>query len=166
MLFRSAKIASRIQIPDNLYKLETFRPFHLYLAVLTKNLIMWDVIDPSEQWIYSNIPSFIKFLYENSLAAISDDIAYASKINLIEFSQITTCYFYSICAGIMSLAFKFCGTINKEVCDIINSILYNKILKIKVVSDIIIKESTKYNDVNKSAINKTKIGRASCRERV
>lgn len=159
---RNAKIASRIQIPDNLYKLETFRPFHLYLAVLTKNLIMWDVIDPSEQWIYSNIPSFIKFLYENSLAAISDDIAYASKINLIEFSQITTCYFYSICAGIMSLAFKFCGTINKEVCDIINSILYNKILKIKVVSDIIIKESTKYNDVNKSAINKTTLDECLC----
>ena len=160
---KNAKIASKIQIPDNLYKLETFRPFHLYLAILTKNLIMWDeCITPSEYWIYSNIPSFIKFLYENSLSSISDDISYSNKINLIEFSQITTCYFYSICAGIMSLGFKYCGTMDKTVCEIINNILYNKLLKIKVVNDIIIKENTKYNDINKTAINKTTLDECLC----
>ena len=44
-------------------------------------------------WVKENIPTFIQFLHESSLADISDDLAYNSKINLIDFSQISILYY-------------------------------------------------------------------------
>ena len=162
MQSKNEKIANKLDIPKNLNQIESFKPFHLYLAVLAKNLIIWDNIYPSENWIYSNIPDFIKFLYENPLSKINEDIAYTFKLNLIEFSQITTCYFYSLCAGIMSLAFKYCGSNNNQIANIIIDIIKNKLFKINVVNDIIIKENAKYNDSNKSSINKTTLDECYC----
>ena len=36
---KNSKILSKIKIPENLYQLDSFKPFHLYLAILCKNLI-------------------------------------------------------------------------------------------------------------------------------
>ncbi len=159
---KNSKIASKMKIPENLYQLDSFKPFNLYLSILGKNLILWDNIYPSENWIYSNIPSFIKFLYENPLSVISEDFAYSFKINLIEFSQISTSYFYSLCAGIMSLAFKFCGSNDSQVSSIIINIIKTKLLKVNVINDIIIRDCAKYDDNNKSSLNKTTLDECLC----
>ena len=82
---KNSNILSKIKIPTNLYQLDSFKPFHLYLAILCKNLISWDNITSSINWVKENIPNFIQFLHESSLANISDDITYNSKINLIDF---------------------------------------------------------------------------------
>ena len=88
MQTKNTNILSKIKIPNNLYQLDSFKPFHIYLAILCKNLISWDNITSSVNWIKENIPNFIQFLHESSLADISDDITYNSKINLIDFSKI------------------------------------------------------------------------------
>ena len=159
---KNNKIAAKMKIPENLYQLDSFKPFNLYLSLLGKNLILWDNIYPSETWIYSNIPSFIKFLYENTLATISEDFAYSFKIHLIEFSQISTSYYYSLCAGIMSLAFKFCGTNDSQLSQIIINIIKTKLLKVNVINDIIIRDCAKYDDNNKSSLNKTTLDECLC----
>ena len=159
---KNSKIASKMKIPENLYQLDSFKPFNLYLSLLGKNLILWDNIYPSENWIYSNIPSFIKFLYENPLSIISEDFAYSFKINLIEFSQISTSYYYSLCAGIMSLGFKFCGSNDSQVSSIIINIIKTKLLKVNVINDIIIRDCAKYDDNNKSSLNKTTLDECLC----
>jgi hypothetical protein len=159
---KNSNILSKIKIPNNLYQLDSFKPFHLYLAILCKNLISWDNIISSINWVKENIPNFIQFLHESSLADISDDIAYNPKINLIDFSQISTCYFYSLSAGLMSLGFKYCGTNNNDVCKIIIYYIKNKLLKATVVNDIIIRENVKYEENNKRAISKKNLDECLC----
>ena len=159
---KNTNILSKIKIPNNLYQLDSFKPFHLYLAILCKNLISWDNITSSINWVKENIPSFIQFLHESSLANISDDITYNSKINLIDFSQISTCYFYSLSAGLMSLGFKYCGTNNIDVCKIIIYYIKNILLKATVVNDIIIRENVKYEENNKRAISKRNLDECLC----
>jgi high-affinity Fe2+/Pb2+ permease len=151
---KNSNILSKIKTPENLYQLDSFKPFHLYLAILCKNLISWDNITSSINWVKENIPNFIQFLHESSLADISDDINYNSKINLIDFSQVSTCYFYSLSAGLMSLGFKYCGTNNNDVCKIIIYYIKNVLLKATVVNDIIIRENVKFEESNKRAISK------------
>ena len=159
---KNSNILSRIKIPENLYQLDSFKPFHLYLAILCKNLISWDNITSSINWVKENIPNFIQFLHESSLAAISEDINYNSKINLIDFSQISTCYFFSLSAGLMSLGFKYCGTNNNDVCKIIIYYIKNVLLKAVVVNDIIIRENVKFEESNKRAISKRNLDECLC----
>ena len=159
---KNNNILSRIKTPENLYQLDSFKPFHLYLAILCKNLISWDNITSSINWVKENIPNFIQFLHESSLADISDDINYNSKINLIDFSQISTCYFYSLSAGLMSLGFKYCGTNNNDVCKIIIYYIKNVLLKASVVNDIIIRENVKFEEGNKRAISKKNLDECLC----
>ena len=159
---KNSNILSKIRIPNNLYQLDSFKPFHLYLAILCKNLISWDNITSSINWVKENIPNFIQFLHESSLVDISDDIAYNSIINLIDFSQISTCYFYSLSAGLMSLGFKYCGTNNNDVCKIIIYYIKNILLKATVVNDIIIRENVKYEESNKRAISKRNLDECLC----
>ena len=159
---KNSKILSKIKIPENLYQLDSFKPFHLYLAILCKNLISWDNITSSINWVKENIPNFIQYLHESSLADISDDINYNSKINLIDFSQISTCYFFSLSAGLMSLGFKYCGTNNNDVCKIIIYYIKNVLLKSTVVNDIIIRENVKFEESNKRAISKRNLDECLC----
>ena len=159
---KNSNILSKIRTPENLYQLDSFKPFHLYLAILCKNLISWDNITSSISWVKENIPKFIQFLHESSLADICDDINYNSKINLIDFSQISTCYFFSLSAGLMSLGFKYCGTNNKDVCKIIIYYIKNILLKATVVNDIIIRENVKFEESNKRAISKKKLDECLC----
>jgi anaphase-promoting complex subunit 1 len=49
-------IANRLQLPDSFFAMEFVRPISLLQKVLCRNLIMWDQIQPSEEWVYSNIP--------------------------------------------------------------------------------------------------------------
>ena len=159
---KNNNILSKIKTPENLYQLDSFKPFHLYLAILCKNLISWDNINSSINWVKENIPNFIQFLHESSLADISDDINYNSKINLIDFSQISTCYFFSLSAGLMSLGFKYCGTNNNDVCKIIIYYIKNVLLKVTVVNDIIIRENVKFDENNKRAISKRNLDECLC----
>ena len=159
---KNNNILSRIKTPENLYQLDSFKPFHLYLAILCKNLISWDNITSSINWVKENIPNFIQFLHESSLADISDDINYNSKLNLIDFSQISTCYFYSLSAGLMSLGFKYCGTNNNDVCKIIIYYIKNVLLKASVVNDIIIRENVKFEESNKRSISKKNLDECLC----
>ena len=46
-------IASRLIMPMTFYDLEFVRPQILLQKVLCKNLIMWDKIESTEQWLYS-----------------------------------------------------------------------------------------------------------------
>ena len=54
---KNSNILSKIRIPNNLYQLDSFKPFHLYLAILCKNLISWDNITSSINWVKENIPN-------------------------------------------------------------------------------------------------------------
>jgi hypothetical protein len=158
---KNQTLANKIKTPKNLVELNIFRPFNFYLALLTKNLIIWDNIAPNEDWIYSQIPEYIRFLHEENLASISEDILYSDKLKNIEFSQISMSYYYCLCAGIMSLGFKFIGTHDKNIGSLIICFI-NKIREAAVIKELKINEYTKYNDSNKNCINRITLNSCLC----
>ena len=52
---RNKNVANKIDFPKNLYELESKKPFQIYFAILTKNLILWDNILPNNEFIYSQV---------------------------------------------------------------------------------------------------------------
>jgi hypothetical protein len=154
-------LANKIKIPTNITMLDNFKPFNIYLAILTKNLIIWENILPCEAWVMSLIPDFIKFLHEETLASIVKDDTYGLNMNNIEFSLVSASYYYCIAAGVSSLAFKYAGTNNFEVAIIIK-IFIKKVKSVKVTNEIIVKEYTKYFDGNKSLLNRNILDQILC----
>jgi anaphase-promoting complex subunit 1 len=49
-----------MEAPDTQYLLDFIRPDFLLLRVLAKGLIMWDNIEPSREWVESNVPASIR----------------------------------------------------------------------------------------------------------
>ena len=93
---------------------------------------------------------------------IEEDLKYSTKINNIDFSSITTHYYYSLAAGIMSLGFKYCGSNDKSIAKIIIDIIKDKLLKVKLVKEIIISSSVKYTNENKFSLVKKKLFEILC----
>lgn len=161
MKTNNAQVAQKITIPSNLFQLSSWKPFNLYLAILTKNLIMWDSIENSEDWVNKQIPDFIRFLYENDFEQIAKDVNYYSKIDHVEFSLISTSYIYSLAAGIMALGFRYLGSNNKTAEKVIVNFI-NKMRNVKAVQDIIIKDNLKYFNNNKFFVNRTTLDQCLC----
>jgi len=55
-----AGIASKLEIPTTLFLLEQIRPDLLLLRTMAKNLILWDSIVPTDQWILLQLPPFVR----------------------------------------------------------------------------------------------------------
>lgn len=57
------QVADRIKIPHTFEAMDNVTPHSLVLKILTKNLILWDQIECSPEWIDSQIPDIIKTIF-------------------------------------------------------------------------------------------------------
>lgn len=71
---RNSVLASKLQIPQTEQLLDYVRPDLLLLRCLVKNLIMWDLIDPTTLWVESEIPDVLRKKYNvNSIQSLDSD---------------------------------------------------------------------------------------------
>jgi len=56
-------IASQVSLPDTHFLLDYVRPDFLFLRVVSRALILWDEVEPSESWINNQIPSIVAQSY-------------------------------------------------------------------------------------------------------
>ncbi|KAK9159111.1 hypothetical protein Scep_005685 [Stephania cephalantha] len=56
----SEVLASRICIPQTHFSLQYVRPDFIMLRVIARNLILWNRVQPSRDWIESQIPNIVK----------------------------------------------------------------------------------------------------------
>lgn len=84
-------IAKKLQIPHTDQLLDYIRPDILLLRVLSKNLILWDSVRNSKEWILSQFPRLfleqedhdVNYYYVLSGACLSMAIRYASTSDLV-----------------------------------------------------------------------------------
>eukprot|EP00929_Paragymnodinium_shiwhaense_P083242 TRINITY_DN44284_c0_g1_i2.p1 TRINITY_DN44284_c0_g1~~TRINITY_DN44284_c0_g1_i2.p1 ORF type:complete len:1758 (-),score=323.25 TRINITY_DN44284_c0_g1_i2:1654-6927(-) len=60
-------VASHIVIPRNRFQLDYIRPDFAMLRLVARSLIMWDYVEPSQDWIENQIPSFLDELERRAL---------------------------------------------------------------------------------------------------
>lgn len=96
-------IASKLAIPESEPLLDYVRPDLLLLRCLAQNLIMWDSIKGTREWIESQIPNVMRQKYK------------ISKIRVLDSDQIS--YFYVLAGACLSLAIKFASSQNHQARD-------------------------------------------------
>jgi anaphase-promoting complex subunit 1 len=98
----SQEVADILSIPDTIMALNRIPPNFLLLRTLSRNLILWNRITPTREWIDAQLPAYIiKALEERSQGKTVDD-----AIDLA---------FYNIVAGCcFAIALKYAGTAREE----------------------------------------------------
>lgn len=98
-------VARKIDVPDSVLQFTYVRPDVLLLRTLAKNLIMWSRIEPTVDWIRSNLPNEYRWrhLLQGPKSLRSKDMS-----------------FYSILAGLLfSMGLRFAGSGNLQVRDLL-----------------------------------------------
>lgn len=58
-----ADIARMFAVPYTRFALDFVRPDYIMLRVLARNLVMWDDMQPTADWLSSQLPDIIKVLH-------------------------------------------------------------------------------------------------------
>jgi len=115
------KIADRIEFPDTFFSLEYSRPSEVLLKVLCKNLILWDSINASHDWINSQIPEIIRTIYfEKDIEEVEKKYQTRISVDDIDFANIAMLYTYFLTGAIFSIGFKYAGSGNRDIFKFLN----------------------------------------------
>jgi len=98
-------VARKIDIPDTMLQFDYVRPDILLLRTVARNLIVWNDVDPTFDWIRKRLPQ-----------------AYQSRYQLTTVTKLSSrdLPFFSIVAGLcFSLGLRFAGSANLRVRDLL-----------------------------------------------
>lgn len=98
-------VARKIDVPDTLLQFDYVRPDILLLRTVAKNLILWNEIDPTFEWVQDSLP-----------------LEYRPKYQLTAVVELRSrdLPFFSILAGLcFSLGLRFAGSANVRVRDLL-----------------------------------------------
>ena len=102
-------------MPKTIHDIINCNPHHIYLKVLSKNLINWEKIEISDTFIKNQIPEIIKNLYENDIKVLNDKYFLNNNYKNMDFLNLSLIYHNIICGAFTSLAIKYSGTGNEAL---------------------------------------------------
>lgn len=105
---KSAEIAKKISPPETSEAYDYIRPDLLLLRALGAQVIMWDSIGSSKEWIESQIPPVISQLLQTKSNGIFS-----------EFNSDTISYYYIKAGLVMAMALKYSSSGDESVRDVI-----------------------------------------------
>ncbi len=77
----NATVASRLAVPKTHFLLQYLRPDLVLLRVLARNLVMWDAIEPTVEFVEDLIPEIVKGAYHTNGNANQDSKAEREREN-------------------------------------------------------------------------------------
>ena len=126
-------IAQRLVMPHTFYDMEFVMPQILLQKVLCKNLILWENIQCSQDWLDAQIPPLIREIYEADFEQVMKKFSARVKTDEVDFATVALCYVNIIAGATFSIGFKYAGTGSQDAkALIINQIEFFR-KKLKVV---------------------------------
>ena len=110
------EIANKLTIPNSFSSIEFANPNNILLKMVTKNLIMWDEISNTKEFIYNQIPDLIRFIFEKPLKEVHKKFELIYNIEEIDFHTVCLIYTNIIAGCIMAMGLKYAGTGDKQAC--------------------------------------------------
>lgn len=154
-------IARRLEIPCTFYALEHAKPFHILLKIVARNLIMWNQIECSTEWLYGQIPPIVKEIFESSIKDVQ--AKYGGTLNAeedIDYSSIALSYISILAGSILTLGLRYVGTNDKNALNII----CKEIEKLRAMPTTTLKNQNyiSYNEQNKNMVDKYSLDNCLC----
>ena len=96
-------VGEQLSIPDTHFLLDYVRPDFILLRVLSRNLVLWDSIEATEEWVQAQIPSMIQTSLEGAVSGLLDE-----EVD-IDYAAVRHAHWNIIAAACMSLGLRFAG---------------------------------------------------------
>lgn len=100
-------VAEIMTIPDSVAALNLIQPNFLLVRTISRNLIMWDSIKPTQKWLVDQIPK-----------PIMDAMEKRDPFTVVD-DAIELAYYHVTSGAIFALALKYAGTASQEAYGII-----------------------------------------------
>ncbi|KMZ66919.1 Anaphase-promoting complex subunit, partial [Zostera marina] len=123
-------VAARFSIPATHFDLQFVRPDFIMFRIIARNLILWNSVYPSREWIEAQIPEFVKI----SISRISDN---NSDTDDIDVEAVVQAYVNIVTGACISIGLKFAGTRNAEAHDLLYDYAVHFLNEIKPISSAI-----------------------------
>ncbi|XP_058812243.1 anaphase-promoting complex subunit 1 [Topomyia yanbarensis] len=118
MYFRTNNeaIANWMKPPDTTYLLDFIRPDLLLLRIVARNLILWNSIDASTEWVYSQIPQTLSELIKNRLQ--TDELQQPT-----DYEAQCQAYCNIVCGAAICIGLKYAGSADERAFSTLNYLL-------------------------------------------
>jgi len=114
-------VAGYFELPKRAFQLREVRYEYVMHRVIARALVMWDEIQPKEQWVNSLLPELMN---KNSL---DDYLRYSATA---EMHKIGKCHFHGIAGACLALGLRFASSNNEEARELVTGYIL-KIWKLK-----------------------------------
>ncbi|KAJ3103917.1 Anaphase-promoting complex subunit 1 [Phlyctochytrium planicorne] len=113
-------IAQKLRIPETVHSLDSLRHDILLLKITGRNLILWDTIEASHEWIGKQIPNCIReFATVDQSALGRGDLKFSEMDSDLCIESIKQAYFSVLAGSCLSLGIRFAGTRCREAFSVI-----------------------------------------------
>ncbi|ODV88375.1 hypothetical protein CANCADRAFT_58688 [Tortispora caseinolytica NRRL Y-17796] len=116
-------IANKLDLNDSQYMIQYIRPDQMFLRILARNLILWDDIEGTMDWILVQIPKGLRSGFSQKLAS--------EKLDSLDLP-----FFYAMAGAVFAMALKYNSQLNIEVRDIMLELLDRLIRLVRISSDL------------------------------
>jgi hypothetical protein len=139
-------VASKIELPGTFYALEAAKSDLVMLKVIARNLILWDNISPSSDWLNTQLPEVLRFCFENDLGTVKK--VYEDKE--VDFPAVANCYVCAIGGCLLSIGLKHAGTCDRTAAHFV-SVQLQQLRRLRTQSIAKLTDQTK-NNVDKHTL--------------
>jgi anaphase-promoting complex subunit 1 len=108
------EIAAHLAAPANSYLLDTVRPELLLVQTISRNLILWNGIRPTRDWVVSYVPKFMI----NAVVAGEKE-----KCRIPRNEHMLHCYFALLVGQSFSIGLRFAGSCNSAAFETLSNIV-------------------------------------------
>lgn len=98
----NAAVAARLAIPDTHFLLEHVRPDFVLLRVLAHSLVMWDAVQPTEEWLKSQVPVFLQKYHADPKSSSEE----------LDHEALRQAHAYILAGGCFAIGLRYAGTSN------------------------------------------------------
>ena len=130
-------IASAIALPDTHFLLEYVRPDFLMFRVISRAMILWNEVQPTEEWIEAQIPKAAHIAYKEmreiaeSIQLVGADAAAKNGDKDYDRQAVRYIYTHVIAAACFSIGLRFAGTGNTNAA----SIIFERVMELRDLRD-------------------------------
>ncbi|ESO93615.1 hypothetical protein LOTGIDRAFT_232653 [Lottia gigantea] len=107
----NSAVAEWLKAPDTQFMLNNVQPDFLMLRTLSRGLVLWDAVVPTQEWVSSNIPEIV------SKYAFKENVEINYDVN-IDYETMSQAYCSLITGAFMVLGLKFAGSANQMAFDL------------------------------------------------
>ncbi|KAL4443950.1 hypothetical protein ABPG75_011687 [Micractinium tetrahymenae] len=101
-----AALAAAFQLPDTHFALDFVQPEHLTLRTLMRSLVMWDSIQPSEEWLLVQLPPLLKGPLPKFMAGEGGGVPGA------DYEALTQAHCAVLAGACLAVGIRFAGSCN------------------------------------------------------